>query len=116
MDWKCFNLGRITLLITQWSKPEWMECLHIDGNFTNNHPDNVRYGTHSENMLDRVKHGNHNLHERKVVQQFSLEWILIKEYQSVRDACNAMWTISWSISAACRWEWKTMYGFIWKYK
>ena len=38
-------------------RPEGTEVCHNDGNPTNNHVDNLRYGTRSENMLDRVRHG-----------------------------------------------------------
>ena len=38
-------------------RPEGMEVCHNDGSKTNNHVDNLRYGTRSENMLDRVRHG-----------------------------------------------------------
>ena len=41
------------------TRPEGMEVCHGDGNHTNNHVDNLRYGTRSENMLDRVRHGTH---------------------------------------------------------
>ena len=39
------------------ARPEGMEVCHNDGNPTNNHLDNLRYGTRSDNMLDRVRHG-----------------------------------------------------------
>ena len=42
------------------TRPEGMEVCHGDGNHTNNHVDNLRYGTRSENMLDRVRHGTHH--------------------------------------------------------
>ena len=32
--------------------PEGMEVLHINGNPTDNRPENLRYGTQSENILD----------------------------------------------------------------
>ena len=38
-------------------RPEGMEVCHSDGDGTNNRLENLRYGTHSENMLDRVRHG-----------------------------------------------------------
>lgn len=37
-------------------KPNGMEC-HNDGNPLNNHPLNLRYDTHKNNMNDMVKHG-----------------------------------------------------------
>jgi len=33
------------------------ECCHIDGNKTNNFYDNLRWGTHAENMHDKIAHG-----------------------------------------------------------
>ena len=37
--------------------PPGMECRHLDGDPTNNHVENLRWGTHLENMRDRVRHG-----------------------------------------------------------
>jgi hypothetical protein len=34
-------------------------CLHGDANRLNNNADNLRWGTHSDNMSDVVKHGSH---------------------------------------------------------
>ena len=43
------------------TRPEGTEVCHNDGRKTNNHVDNLSYGTRSENMLDRVRHGrDHN--------------------------------------------------------
>ena len=41
-------------------KPDGMEARHLDGDQTNNRPDNLRWGTRSENALDKVGHGTHN--------------------------------------------------------
>ena len=38
-------------------RPEGMEVCHNDGDPTNNSLENLRYGTRSDNMLDRVRHG-----------------------------------------------------------
>ena len=38
-------------------RPEGKEGLHNDGNPYNNHISNLRWGTHSENMQDSIKHG-----------------------------------------------------------
>lgn len=37
--------------------PHRHECRHLDGNKTNNRISNLAWGTHSENMHDRVLHG-----------------------------------------------------------
>lgn len=34
-----------------------MEIRHLDGNTLNNQWDNLEYGTHKQNMEDKVKHG-----------------------------------------------------------
>ena len=39
------------------TRPEGMEVCHNDGSKTNNHVDNLRYGTSRENALDRLRHG-----------------------------------------------------------
>lgn len=42
-------------------RPEGTECCHNDGDPTNNHIDNLRWGTRSENNRDKVMHGrDHN--------------------------------------------------------
>lgn len=42
-------------------RPADMECLHSDGDGTNNELVNLRYGTRSQNNFDKVRHGNdHN--------------------------------------------------------
>lgn len=38
---------------------EGTEVCHSDGNPTNNHVGNLRYGTSSDNELDKVRHGTH---------------------------------------------------------
>lgn len=40
--------------------PPGMQCLHGDGDPTNNALANIKWGTASENMLDRVRHGVHH--------------------------------------------------------
>lgn len=39
--------------------PEGEEVRHKDGNPRNNNIKNIEYGSRSDNMFDRVKHGNH---------------------------------------------------------
>lgn len=43
--------------------PEW-ECRHLDGNPSNNQVSNLAWGTHRQNMLDKVAHGTDHYRER----------------------------------------------------
>lgn len=45
--------------------PPGMECRHIDGNRQNNKFDNLKWGTHSENVCDSIFHGTHRTGNRK---------------------------------------------------
>jgi hypothetical protein len=38
-------------------RPKGFETCHGDGDPTNNHVGNLRYGTHAENVADKLKHG-----------------------------------------------------------
>jgi len=62
-------------------RPYGLECRHLDGNPDNNHINNLKWGTHSENSQDSIKHGTFNfvgvfgskhhnaiLNEKKVAQ------------------------------------------------
>lgn len=42
-------------------RPDDLEVRHLDGNKANPTLPNLAYGTRSENVLDRVRHGTHNM-------------------------------------------------------
>ncbi len=44
--------------------PDGMECCHWDGDKANNRIENLRYGTRSDNMRDRKRHGTDNAGSR----------------------------------------------------
>lgn len=48
---------RLVCLAFHGPCPDGMEVRHLDGDPANNRISNLRYGTHSENMLDRRRHG-----------------------------------------------------------
>jgi hypothetical protein len=52
-----FQVHRLILLAFEGPCPEGQEVRHLDGNPENNNLDNLSYGTHSENLRDRRKHG-----------------------------------------------------------
>lgn len=54
---KRFRIHRLVMLAFVGPCPSGQEVCHKDGNPANNHLDNLRYGTHRENMYDAVLHG-----------------------------------------------------------
>lgn len=44
--------------------PDGLEILHRNGDPTDNRLENLRYGTHAENMADMTKHGTHGMTQR----------------------------------------------------
>lgn len=58
----CKQLGRVILETFAGPPPgEKMECCHFDGDPQNNNIDNLRWGTHAENMKDMVRHGTRRI-------------------------------------------------------
>jgi hypothetical protein len=52
-----FQVHRLVLLAFDKPCPEGLEVRHLDGDPGNNFLDNLKYGTHSENMRDKQIHG-----------------------------------------------------------
>lgn len=57
-------------------RPEGMECRHLDGNPSNNHIDNLAWGTRTENQRDRWAHGTDNRGERHGMAKLQADDIL----------------------------------------
>ncbi|MES5383891.1 NUMOD4 motif-containing HNH endonuclease [Mycolicibacterium conceptionense] len=53
------QVGRLVLAAFVGPCPDGMECCHNDGDAGNNRLENLRWDTHSANVLDCVKHGTH---------------------------------------------------------
>lgn len=54
------KLHRIVLIAFAGLPPDGCEVLHYDGDPANNHVENLRWGTRSENLRDSVRHGTHH--------------------------------------------------------
>lgn len=54
------NVHRLVLMAFVGPAPDGFEALHGDGDPGNNHLSNLRWGSRSENLLDRVRHGIHH--------------------------------------------------------
>lgn len=54
------KVHRVVLIAFAGPPPPGCEVLHNDGNPANNSAANLRWGTRSENLHDRVRHGVHH--------------------------------------------------------
>lgn len=61
---KPFFVHRLVLENFVGPCPDGWQCRHLDGDPTNNHVSNLKWGTPSENTIDAVRHGT-NHHARK---------------------------------------------------
>ena len=59
-DRKHFGVHQLVLLAFVGPCPAGMECCHWDDVPSNNHLINLRWGTKSDNMQDKVRNGNHH--------------------------------------------------------
>jgi len=58
------RVHRIVMLAFAGAQPAGCEVCHNDGNPANNSLTNLRWGTRSENLYDRVRHGTHHMANR----------------------------------------------------
>ena len=56
---KRYKVHRLILETFVGTRPSLQETRHLDGNISNNHLSNLKYGTKSENTYDSVRHGTH---------------------------------------------------------
>ena len=72
-------------------RPEGMEVRHLNGDPADNRLVNLRYGTRSENALDTVRHGTHNMASKTECvngHQFTPENTRLNAKGRVCRACN----------------------------
>ena len=84
---KQFPVHRLVLTAFVSPCPEGMECCHNDGNGRNNKLSNLRWDTHKNNILDKVKHGTIAKGERSGQSKFTdLQVIEIKHF--LNNGCS----------------------------
>ena len=89
---------------------------HIDGNKLNNHKDNLRQVTVSENVMAAYYKTKTNT-STKIVEQYDLQGNLLNTFPSTKEAARVLGLDASAISKVCRGvKYKTHGGFVFKYK
>lgn len=93
---------------------------------TDNRLENLEWVTWSENQQHRFKALWHkwtwlwmywNNHNRsKPINQFTLDWLLIKQWDCVADVERELWISNWNLSSHLHWKFKQMWWYVRKYK
>jgi hypothetical protein len=73
LDGHQYQVHRLVLTTFDRKPVDGEECRHLDGNPRNNHIDNLAWGTRSENIGDKLRHGTHNRGERHYCAKLSDE-------------------------------------------
>ncbi len=114
--WKCLRLRTAPngyrylkdmpahrLVCEAWHGPPsaGQECRHLDGDQRNNRPENLRWGTHAQNMADALRHGTLARGERhgraKLTEEQVLEVIdRVGAGETQRSVARSL-----NVSAAC---------------
>ena len=91
--------------------------MHKDNNKQNCGVSNLIWGTHKENTQAAMRDGLYGSNSARLVKQFSKQGVYLATYNSAGDASRSIgkpWCSS-HISAACRGERITAYGYRWEY-
>ena len=104
--WETFN-GTI---------PEGLQVNHINEVKSDNRLSNLNLMTAKENTNYGTGIKRRAKKLSKVVLQFTLDNILVKEYASTHQVERELGFAHANISACCNGKYKQMYGYIWKYK
>jgi len=122
-DIKRHLVHRLVLSTFIWESK--LDCNHKNWIRDDNRLENLEWCTRSDNLKHKYRElwykwafkwkfwKDH--HSSKKLGQYDLDWILVKEWYWAYYAWRELWiTPSW-ITAVCRWNRKTAWGFIWKY-
>ena len=90
-------------------RPEGKEVCHGPSGKLDNSLTNLRYGTHSENALDRNRDGTSGRNRRAVIRSDDREFISQSEAARVTNCAQG------DISKCCKGKLKTVGGYGWEY-
>lgn len=98
--------------------PDNKPCVdHINTVKTDNRAENLRWVTHSENMLNSLtrKRIKNNGHQKKVYQ-YDLKGNFLKEFDSITEASESVNAQVCQISACCQGRVQSSNGFQWSFE
>lgn len=123
---KRLSVHRLVLLTFVW--PSELVCNHKNGIKNDNRLDNLEWCTQKENNIHsyavlwkqwpwKGKYGYNSPCAKRIrnIWQYSLEWILLRTWQSSSSAGRELWFDPSSITAVCKWRYETSKWFIWRY-
>ena len=118
---KKYYVHRLVWIAFNGQIPEGYEVNHINEVKADNRLSNLNLMTHKENMnygsrTERSAKKQINGKLSKVVLQFTLDNILVKEYQSAHQVERELGFNRGNICSCCNGKLKTAHGFIWRYK
>ena len=118
---KWYSVHRLVWEAFNGSIPENMQVNHINEIKSDNRLENLNlmtckensnWGTRNERVSIKMTNGKLS----KVVLQFTLDNILVKEYPSIRQAERETGFANSYIVNCCKGKYKQAYGYIWRYK
>ena len=96
-----------------------VDCMHINGDSLDNRPENLMWGTHSQNMNEKTCRQSHIIScpLSKQVIQYDLDGNEIARFISARHAARVLGLWSTAISECARGDgrYRTHGGYKWKY-
>ena len=113
---KKYQVHRLIYEVFNGQIPEGYEINHLDERPVNNRLENLNLVTHKENCNWGTRNERSAKKRSKVVLQFTLDDILVKEYQSTHQVERETGFASQYIIACCNGKYKTAYNYKWKYK
>ena len=114
---KRIMVHRLVLITFVWVQEEGQEANHKNGIRHDNRPENLEWCTHSENCIHRSRElwkRKEQPKKRKPVDQFDMEWNLLKRWDSMEDV-NIFFGKRIDVGRCCKWKAKSVYGFVWKF-
>ena len=113
---KWYQVHRIVWEAFNGSISEGLQVNHINEVKTDNRLSNLNLMTPKENCNWGSRNERRAKKQSKVVLQFTLDNILVKEYPSTHQAERETGFGHANISACCKGKYKTAYNYIWRYK